>query len=241
MAFPYVAAAMLAGGALGFLGQRDSNRENVGIANRQMEFQANMSSTAYQRAVADMKAADLNPMLAYSQGGASSPGGAGAVMQNEMAAGVSSASQFLSMENMKAQTAKTEAETDLTRATIPKVTQDVDTSSAQAANLRQNTVKLVEEVKEVMAKVYQLHYQSLFTEEQVALARESIRNAVLTGENIKANTGNTKLDSMLMELDLPRARNMAESEKSWFKREVSPYLGDVRSGAGSVRSLRRPR
>lgn len=113
--------------------------------------------------------------------------------------------------------------------------------SAQAANLRQNTVKLVEEVKEVMAKVYQLHYQSLFTEEQVALARESIRNAVLTGENIKANTGNTKLDSMLMELDLPRARNMAESEKSWFKREVSPYLGDVRSGAGSVRSLRRPR
>lgn len=127
MAFPYVAAAMLAGGALGFLGQRDSNRENVGIANRQMEFQANMSSTAYQRAVADMKAADLNPMLAYSQGGASSPGGAGAVMQNEMAAGVSSASQFLSMENMKAQTAKTEAETDLTRATIPKVTQDVDT------------------------------------------------------------------------------------------------------------------
>jgi hypothetical protein len=79
-----------------------TNAANLQIAQQQMAFQERMSDTAYQRGTADMKAAGINPMLAFSQGGASSPSGASIAMQpghveNALAQGVSSAASGMKM------------------------------------------------------------------------------------------------------------------------------------------------
>lgn len=93
-------AGSVIGSALQYQGTQDTNAYNLQIARegyannlasvnmagafnqasaeRQMQFQKEMSSTAYQRSMADMEKAGLNPMLAYQQGGASAPQGASA-------------------------------------------------------------------------------------------------------------------------------------------------------------------
>lgn len=52
------------------------NRFNSSEAQKSRDWQENMSNTSYQRAVQDLKLAGLNPVLAYSNGGASTPQGA---------------------------------------------------------------------------------------------------------------------------------------------------------------------
>nr|WAE43433.1 MAG: DNA pilot protein [Microviridae sp.] len=61
-------AAPIVGGLFDWFGQKSANKESEEAAQKQMDFQRDMSNTQYQRSVADMRKAGINPMLASMSG-----------------------------------------------------------------------------------------------------------------------------------------------------------------------------
>lgn len=115
----------------------ETNKANALQAQMNRDFQERMSNTAYQRGMADMKAAGLNPILAYQKGGASSPSGSQATMQpfeikgNPGEAMVNSA---IALKNAKLDQANKYA-------TNFNIQADTDQKDATTAKLQADTVR----------------------------------------------------------------------------------------------------
>jgi len=153
-------ASGLIGGAAGYFGQESANRTNLEIAQRQMDFQREMSSTSWQRGVKDMRLAGINPMLAYSQGGASSPGGAGIPVGNSGAAAVQGASSAINSYNSSRST------------------------SAQNAMLNQQTTNLKQTQGQIMANTAAAYAQAQATTAQSALYAANTQVALANAKSV---------------------------------------------------------
>ncbi|QCQ84699.1 DNA pilot protein [Blackfly microvirus SF02] len=116
----------------------------------QRDYQTQMSNSAYQRATADMKAAGINPMVAYQQGGASAPPGAsgsvGAVGGPVASSGAASSPGASSaglprVENVMGNMVSTAMEAAKLIPTLKLLDQNVENAKYTADNIQANTGK----------------------------------------------------------------------------------------------------
>lgn len=111
--------------------QKKANQENIALNRENRDWEERMANTEWQRGVKDMMAAGLNPMLAYSQGGASTPNTSAATVEPEDALGRGLGSA-LQQRLLALQIEQQRANINLTEAQTYKTTQE-GTSAASAA------------------------------------------------------------------------------------------------------------
>lgn len=214
-----ITGAAIIGGAATLIGGNQSNQTNAKQARLNREFQERMSSTAYQRGVADIRAAGLNPGIAYGHGGASTPGGATAApAQNNLGGAVTNA---IAASQAKANIALTQAHT--AKADAEARAAVLDTRFFETFQGREFAARLQEIDRRLQEgrRGAQIHSPGEFLDQQAAA------DLKLSQTHARQGAANARLT----ELGTPAAEAQNRVDRTKYGQYVRPFINDAKSAA----------
>lgn len=171
----------LIGSVLSFIGGERRNQAQQEIADNANTFSAQQFASRYQTTTADMKAAGLNPMIAYSQGGGSPPTGQQAQMQDTITPAV----QLYNQSRLNsAQVANVEADTENKQAQSDLIKAQTGQSTASAVQAQAQTSLINETVSKVKQEVVNLTTDNERSRAVIENLRVEYQNLVKQGYNL---------------------------------------------------------